>query len=247
MKKIIAIILLLLPLILCGQTAEQTTDPSIEEVVILPEFTYGTNSVYIKANDDSTFQYSILDLDKNNTYMTGKVSSIEPLIRTGRYAFFTPEGIPFASGFYSNNIPYLAWSYFDKDGQVIASLNYSNAIQFIKTHGNIDIGDDFVLTAKKAPKFGKKGMKEFAAFIKENAVYPPFSLINNEEGRVLCQFVIDKTGQLINTRIVEGVNEDFDLEVFRLLSLSPLWKPGKINGEAVNVLYTIPIHFKITP
>jgi len=139
----------------------------------------------------------------------------------------------------------MAWSYFDQDGQVSSSVNYSNAIQFLKTHGNVDIGDDYVHSAKKAPKFGKKGMKGFIRFLSENAVYPPFPLINNEEGRVVCQFVIDKTGQLINARIVEGVYEDFDMEVIRLLSLSPQWKPGKDKGEEVNVMLSIAVDFKI--
>jgi len=71
-------------------------------------------------------------------------------------------------------------------------------------------------------------------------------LINNEEGIVVCQFVIDKTGQLINARIVEGVNEDFDLEVLRILSLSPVWKPGKIKGgDPVNVMYRLAVQFKL--
>ena len=71
-------------------------------------------------------------------------------------------------------------------------------------------------------------------------------MINYEEGKVVCQFVIDKTGQLINARIVEGLNEDFDLEVIRVLSLSPKWKPGINKGKPVNVMYTIPVRFRIT-
>jgi len=245
MKKLIALTLLFLPFIASGQTKGKTESLIIEEVVITPEFTYGPNSLFIKANDDGGFQYHILDEGKNKSYLSGKISSIEPLIKTGKYTFFNPEGIPYASGFYTNNIPYMAWSLFDQDGKVIASLNYSNAIQYLTSYGNIDIGDDFVHSAKKAPKFGKKGMKGFLSFLQENAVYPPFPLINNEEGRVVCQFVIDKTGQLINARILEGVYEDFDIEVIRILSLSPPWKPGKEKGEAVNVMYTLAINFKI--
>ncbi len=242
MRKLISIILLFLPLFAHAQTEVTTT----EEVVISPEFIYGISSIYIKANEDASFQYSILDLDKNNTLLTGKVTSLEPMVRTGKYTFNTPGGKPYASGFYSNNIPFRVWSYFDSEGQVTRSVNYSGAIQFLKNFGDIDIGEDFVLQAKKAPKFGKRGMKEFLSFMQENAIYPPFTLINNMEGKVVCQFVIDKTGQLINARIVEGLNEDFDLEVIRVLSLSPRWKPGMENGNPVNVMYSIPVHFKLT-
>lgn len=216
------------------------------EVVISPDHIYGENTLYITANDDASFQYSILDVGKNNAYLSGRVTALEPLVRTGNYTFYNPKGKPYASGYYNNNIPFRVWSFFDEEGQVVASVNYSAAIQFLKNFGDIDIGEDFVLQAKKAPKFGKRGMKEFLSFIQDKAIYPPFSLINNMEGVVVCQFVIDKTGQLINARIVEGLNEDFDLEVLRVLSLSPLWKPGKEDGNYVNVLFTIPIHFMIT-
>lgn len=241
MRKLIPIILLLFPIFALAQTEVIST----EEVVISPEFIYGPNSIFIKANEDAGFQYSILDMDKNKTFLSGKVTSLEPMIRTGKYTFYTPGGEPYASGFYSNNIPFRVWSYFDSEGQVVSSVNYSSAIQFMKNFGDIDIGEDFVLEAKKAPKFGKKGMKGFLSFIKENTIYPPFPLINNMEGKVVCEFVIDKTGKLINVRIVEGLNEDFDLEVIRVLSLSPLWKPGKVNGNPVNVMYSVPVHFKL--
>jgi len=241
MRNKLAIILLIIPLLAQGQTEV----PSTEEVVISPDFTYGNHSLFIKANEDTSFQYSVLDMDNNSTLMTGRVTKLEPLIRSGKFTFFTPTGKPYVSGFYSNNLPFRAWSYFDSEGQVSTSLNYSAAIQFMKNYGDVDIGEDFVLQAKKAPKFGKRGMKEFLSFIQENTKYPPFALINNMEGRVLCQFVIDKTGQIINARILEGLNEDFDLEVIRVLSTSPLWKPGKINGEPVNVMFSIPVHFKL--
>lgn len=240
MKKLISLTLLLIPFLSQGQTDTLSTT----EVVILPEFTYGTHSLFIKANEDNTFQYSILDMDNNKTLLTGDVKSLEPIVKTGEYTFNTPDGSPYASGFYSNNIPFRLWNYFDGQGQVSAALNYSAAIQFMKNYGDIDIGEDFVYQAKKEPKFGRKGIDGFVKFIMENAVYPPFPLINEEEGAVLCQFVIDKTGQVINVRIVEGVNEDFDLEVIRLLSISPLWKPGQIKGEPVNFMYQLSINFK---
>jgi len=242
MRRLTSIILLLLPLF----AHSQTEVASSEEVIIYPKFSYGMHSVFIKASEDAGFQYSILDMDKNNTLLSGKVNSLDPMLRSGKYSFYTPGGKPYASGFYSNNIPFRVWSFFDSEGQVVSSVNYSAAIQYLKNFGDIELGEDSVQQAKKAPKFGKKGMKEFLSFIQDNAIYPPFNMINNEEGKVVCQFVIDKTGQLINVRIVEGLNEDFDLEVIRVLSLSPKWKPGKNKGNPVNVMYTIPVHFRIS-
>jgi hypothetical protein len=242
MRNKLAISILLIPL----WAGAQTEPPLSDEVLVLPELTYGSNTMYLKSNDDNTFQYNILDMDNNVTHLTGKVSSLEPLVRTGSYTFNTPEGELYATGYYSSNIPFRGWKFYDAEGKEKASLNYSAAIQFLQNYGDIDIGEDFVYEAKKAPKFEKKGWDGFLNFIRENAIYPPFPLINNEEGIVVCQFVIDKTGQLINARIVEGVNEDFDLEVLRILSLSPKWKPGKARGgDPVNMMYRLAVQFKL--
>jgi TonB family protein len=235
-------LLFLFPVVLQAQSEI----PVIHEVNIVAKLSYGTHTLYIKANDDNTFQYNILDMDNNHTLMTGKVTALEPLNRTGDYSFNTPDGESYVSGFYSNNIPFRAWKYTDENGQVSKSLNYSAAIQYLQNFGDVDIGDDYVFEARKAPKFGRKGMDDFLKFIAENGVYPPFPMITQEEGRVVCQFVIDKSGQLINARIVEGVNEDLDLEVLRILSLSPKWKPGKIKGgDPVNVMYKLAVNFQL--
>lgn len=241
MRKSILSFLLFIPLILHGQTE----GIAIEEVVILPEFVYGTNQLFIKGNDDSTFQYNFLDMVNNHTIMTGKLKTLEPMHRTGKYMFYTPVGTPYATGFYSNNIPFRAWSFFDDKGQVVKSLNFSAAIQFLTNYGDVDLGDDYIESLEKSPGYRNKDIKNFSGFIEENAVYPPFSLINGEQGRILCQFVINKSGKLINIKILEGLNEDFDLEAIRILSLAPPWKPLKVKGDPVNAVYTLPLDFKL--
>lgn len=241
MRNSLLSFMLLIPLAMHGQTG----GIAIEEVVIQPEFVYGPNQLFIQANDDATFQYNFLDMVNNHTLMTGKLKTLEPLHRVGKYMFYRPDGAPYASGFYANNIPFRAWSIFDGEGQVVKSLNYSAAIQFLNNYGSVDLEEDYIESLKKTPGYRNKDIRNLSGFIEENAVYPPFSLISGEQGRVLCQFVIDKSGKLINLKILEGLNEDFDLEVIRLLSLIPLWKPLKVKGEAVNVVYILPINFTL--
>ena len=241
MRKSIFFFMLIIPFVLQGQNE----GIAIEEVVILPDFVYSTNQLFIKSNDDSTFQYNFLDMVNNHTIMTGKLKTLEPMNRTGKYMFYTPDGAPYASGFYSNNIPFRSWSLFDGEGQVVRSLNFSGAIQYLNNFGNVDLGDDYIESLKKSPGYRKKDIKNLLVFLEENAVYPPFSLINGEQGRILSQFVIDKSGKLINIKILEGLNEDFDLEVIRLLSLTPAWKPLKVKGDIVNAVYTLPFNFKL--
>ena len=85
MRNPILIFMLLMSLAVSGQIE----GIAIEEVEVLPKFVYGTNSLYIKGNPDATFQYSILDMENNHTILTGKLLTIEPMKRTGRYTFYT--------------------------------------------------------------------------------------------------------------------------------------------------------------
>ena len=67
-----------------------------------------------------------------------------------------------------------------------------------------------------------------------------------KEGRVLCSFIIDKEGKVTEPHVVKSSGTQcLDDEAVRIVSLMPDWKPGKDKGEPVNVLYTIPILFKL--
>ena len=82
------------------------------------------------------------------------------------------------------------------------------------------------------------GINEFATWVDRHIQNP-----NRERGRVTAQFTIDEEGNLINPKILRGVNKELDNEAIRVLKLSPKWHPGKQNGENVPVTYTFPIVF----
>lgn len=84
------------------------------------------------------------------------------------------------------------------------------------------------------------GIDSLQAFIKNNLINPDTDYI----GTTYVQVVVTKEGVLDNFKIIRSIGEAFDQEVIRLLSNMPLWKPGELNGEKVNVLFTLPIKFK---
>ena len=65
------------------------------------------------------------------------------------------------------------------------------------------------------------------------------------EGTVLCQFVVNKDGKITDINTLRGVCQDMKDEVEKLVSNLPDFRPGYQNGEAVNVLYTLPVKFKL--
>ena len=67
-----------------------------------------------------------------------------------------------------------------------------------------------------------------------------------EAGQVISvkiKFVVGFEGKLKSFEIIEDGGMIFNKEVIRVLKKMPDWIPGKSNGEAVSVYYTIPVKF----
>lgn len=76
--------------------------------------------------------------------------------------------------------------------------------------------------------------------------YPASAKRDRIEGRVNVQMIIRKDGTISNAKVVgKAPNKDLADEALRVVSSLPKWKPGKLDGNPVNVYYTIPIHFKL--
>ena len=75
--------------------------------------------------------------------------------------------------------------------------------------------------------------------------YPESAVLEGVQGRVMVDFVIGKDGRVTDVRVVKGVSEELDAEAVKVVSASPKWKPGRVNGNKVRVSLTIPVEFKL--
>lgn len=89
------------------------------------------------------------------------------------------------------------------------------------------------------------GEEEMFRYISNNLRYPPIAAENGIEGRVTIRFVIDKNGKVGNVEVLRGFDTACDREAVRVISSMPNWQPGRQNGRAVNVYFTIPVVFKL--
>ncbi|AFL80221.1 Gram-negative bacterial tonB protein [Aequorivita sublithincola DSM 14238] len=64
--------------------------------------------------------------------------------------------------------------------------------------------------------------------------------------RSAVQFKINKEGNVVDVRARADIPE-IETEAVRVISNLPQMKPGKQKGEAVGVLYSLPIIFKVEP
>lgn len=103
---------------------------------------------------------------------------------------------------------------------------------------------DVIKAPDEMPQF-PGGMKALMEYISQNIRYPEEAIKANKEGTVIVQFVITKTGEIEETKVVRSQGESLDAEAVRVVKSLPNFIPGKVNGKPVNVMYTIPLNFKM--
>lgn len=90
------------------------------------------------------------------------------------------------------------------------------------------------------------GQEALMKYLQKNIKYPVIAKENDKQGRVIVQFVVDKTGKVTDVTVARGVDPLLDAEAVRIVSEMPNWTPGKQNGDPVNVKYTVPVVFKLS-
>ena len=75
--------------------------------------------------------------------------------------------------------------------------------------------------------------------------YPEEAVRGGVQGRVTVEFIVDKDGKVTDVRVVKGVSDELDAEAVKVVSASPKWKPGRVNGNKVRTAVSIPIEFKL--
>ena len=99
-------------------------------------------------------------------------------------------------------------------------------------------------SVEQMPEF-PGGVAGLMRYLSENIKYPPEAAKNDIEGRVIVQFIIDETGQVGEVKVVRSVSDELDAEAVRVVKTLPKFEPGRQDGEAVSVWYTLPIVFKM--
>ena len=89
------------------------------------------------------------------------------------------------------------------------------------------------------------GMGALNQWLGSNIKYPAMAAENGIEGRVIVQFVVERDGSVSGVHVVRGVDPSLDKEATRVVSAMPKWIPGKQNGSAVRVKYTVPVTFRL--
>ena len=98
----------------------------------------------------------------------------------------------------------------------------------------------------KPPTFQRGDDRFFLKqWVNKYVKYPKSAIDRGIQGTVLVQFVIEANGEVNRVEVIESVDPLLDHEAVRVISASPKWKPGSINGKNVPIRCVVPVYFML--
>jgi peroxiredoxin len=87
------------------------------------------------------------------------------------------------------------------------------------------------------------GFDSLTVFIQKNFELPKGDY-KEIAGKVKSTFIIDTLGKVVDIKIVEKLEKNYDFATYEVISKIPNWKPAKIaNGKKVRIKILIPFKF----
>jgi len=90
------------------------------------------------------------------------------------------------------------------------------------------------------------GEQALMDYLGKHIKYPPAARETNVEGTVFVSFVVDKNGNIGDIKVLRDIGAGCGDEAIRVIKSMPPWKPGKQNGNSVNVQYNLPVKFQLS-
>jgi len=98
------------------------------------------------------------------------------------------------------------------------------------------------IRVEEMPEF-PGGQMAMMTFVAKNVKYPVVCVENHIQGKVFVSFVIDRTGEVIDVKVLRSPHESLSKEAVRVVESMPRWKAGRQRNNAVKVAYNIPVNF----
>ena len=108
----------------------------------------------------------------------------------------------------------------------------------------VEVDGEIYENVEQMPTF-PGGLEALSKFLCKNIKYPPIAERNGIQGRVMVTFVITKEGIVTNVNIAKSVDPSLNKEALRVIRMLPDFTPGRKDGKAVNVKYTVPVSFNL--
>ena len=91
------------------------------------------------------------------------------------------------------------------------------------------------------------GQPAIVQAIMNNLQYPEVAPTDQRTGRVLVSFIVTDRGEVQAVNVVKGLGAAYDAAVVAAVQKLPKFVPGRQDGKAVNVSFTVPVLFATAP
>lgn len=108
----------------------------------------------------------------------------------------------------------------------------------------VNVDGPVFTVVEQQPEF-EGGMAALGQYLSDNLRYPAAAEKVKAQGRVFVNFIVDKTGEVSDVKILKGIGFGADEEAIRVVQNMPRWKPGSQSGQPVNVRFNLPINFTL--
>ena len=97
---------------------------------------------------------------------------------------------------------------------------------------------------EQMPRF-PGGETELMKWLRDNINYPTIAAEQGIQGKVILRFVVRPDGSVDDVQVVKSLEPSCDKEAVRTVRKMPKWTPGRQNGNAVSVYYSLPVTFRL--
>jgi len=107
---------------------------------------------------------------------------------------------------------------------------------------------DVYTYAEQMPQMpGGGGAQAIVQYLQSHTKYTDDLATNPKEGIVFAKFTVTETGEVKDITIVKGLSRGYDHAVLDAIRTLPRFIPGRQDGKAVAVSFTVPVQFAKVP
>ncbi|TGD80239.1 energy transducer TonB [Hymenobacter wooponensis] len=89
------------------------------------------------------------------------------------------------------------------------------------------------------------GLLPLLTDIQKRTNYPRPLIRQNVTGKVVVEFLVDAQGRVQQARVRQSVHPQLDAEALRVVNSLRGWTPGRLDGDAADVMFGLPVTFTI--
>jgi TonB family protein len=159
----------------------------------------------------------------------GTYADVALTVEHGQFTFYHPNGKVESQGQFVMGLKAGVWQRFDQWGRPLAEKVYDPEA----------LANIVYTRAQTMPEF-PGGEKALVRVIQDKVKAPegrPF------KGQVMASFIVEKSGELTEVKVVDGADEQLGREVVQAIKATSPWTPGEERGVPVRVQVRLPVQF----